>query len=107
MDDNTPVTDVTDADLEALRDEALILGEEDESMIAERLFRENLPRAVLSIIKLATSSQSERVRLNASQYIVERNLGRLQDMNPYSGGDALLELVEELSTATEGTEALS
>ena len=74
--------EVTEEDLEALQEEINLLDGGDEVKMAERLFKENLPGAVLNIVKMANHAQSDRVRFDASKYIVERNMGRLQDAQP-------------------------
>lgn len=67
-----------DEELDALAQERQFF-EMDEKTQAERLFTEALPAAVVSLIDIAKYGQKERNRLVASQYIIERNLGRLQD----------------------------
>lgn len=92
--------DISDAELAALAAEAEILGDEDEKATAERLFREHLPQAVLTIAKIASGAQSERARLDAAKYIVERNLGRIQDANTINEDDPLYSLAKQLQAAT-------
>lgn len=72
--------EVTADDLKALSDESDIMGE-DFKTLAERMLDENLTRAVLQLTKLALNASNERVRLDASKYIIERSLGRLQDID--------------------------
>lgn len=106
-DDSKNPFDVTDEDLVSLKAEVDTFGEE-ESALAERLLRENLPMAAMSIVKIAQKGSTDRVRLDAAKYIVERNLGRLQDINPNAKRlpiDAFLEemhdeWLEERSKAT-------
>jgi hypothetical protein len=47
--------------------------------IAMEIFRDNLPLAAQVIADIAVSSDSERNRLAASKYIVERVMGRTPD----------------------------
>jgi len=68
--------DVTKEQIRALVDERFAL-EETPTQQARRLFEEALGAAVLSITHLSQHSASERIRLQASQYVVERNLGPL------------------------------
>lgn len=89
-------TEVTQEDLEILKSEQDIFGEQDEKATAERLFREGLPLATLSIIRLSQSAQSDRTRLDAAKYVVERNLGRIQDLNT-GVEDPLMDLLNELN----------
>lgn len=63
---------------------------------AKRMFEENVIGATASLVHLALNSQNEKIRLDASKYIIERNLGSVN--NPVSSGkgdpwDALLENV--------------
>lgn len=62
----------------ALADERGIM-EETETDQAIRLLRQNLVPAVASICTIACYSENERLRLQAATYVVERNLGRVQD----------------------------
>ena len=78
--EHTDKIDVTDEDIRAIKQEADAYNETSEQM-ANRLFKENLPHAVIAISKLAMFASNEKIRLDASRYIVERNLGRLQDGN--------------------------
>jgi hypothetical protein len=87
---------VSEEELEALRTEATIMGDPDEVATAERLFRQNLPHAALAIVKISQNGQSERARLDASRYIVERVMGRLQDLN-FAARDELMDLVKSLT----------
>ena len=74
--------------------EADIMEETPESM-SKKMFRNNLIGATLSICDLATRSVNERVRLQAAQYVVERNLGRLQDATPEHMTDPLYSHISE------------
>jgi hypothetical protein len=42
---------------------------------AKRLFKENLPLAVMAICHMASYSDSEVMRLNAAKFVVERTMG--------------------------------
>jgi hypothetical protein len=76
-----------DPDFEILNSmEKRVYTDETEYDTANRLFRENLPNAARSIITLAMRGTTERVRFDASKYIVERIMGRQPD-----GGDSGLE----------------
>lgn len=46
--------------------------------MAERILKENLPIAAQSVVQLAVHSKSERIRLDAARYVIERNLGRVE-----------------------------
>ncbi len=92
---------ITQADLDSLKDESEALSESPESL-ADKLFKESLPEAVLILCKLAREAQSEGVQLKAATYVTERVLGRLQDNTPAGMKDPLVEMVEAiLSEETE------
>ena len=92
--------DVTEDQIKALAAERDVTGDDVEAQ-AERLFKEHLPTAVLTLVNLARAAQSEGVRLKAAQYVVERNLGRLQDMTLAEEKDKLTQLVQLLSSDPE------
>lgn len=65
---------------QALRDlaeEVPILDHGDQRSAARRIFVENAAIAAQSIVNIAIYSPSDRTRLEASRYVIERNLGRL------------------------------
>jgi hypothetical protein len=64
-------------------------GESEESR-ARRLFRENSPAAALSITHMAMHGSNERIRLDASKYVIERVLGRVGD-DAYDGEKSPIE----------------
>jgi hypothetical protein len=76
--------------------------------IAMEIFRDNLPLAAQVIAEIATNSESERNRLQASKYIVERVMGRTPDAKPESGANDpwsnLFSSVLREPTATERAE---
>ena len=67
--------EVSAEDLAALKDEVEVLHGGDMKQAADTLLREKVSGAIISISKLATGASTERVRLDASKYIVERVLG--------------------------------
>jgi hypothetical protein len=77
-----------DKALEAARMEAQVFGRapngegETPRQTLRRLFEENSARAALQIINLSNSASGERVRLDASKYIVERVLGPMTTLKP-------------------------
>jgi len=75
-------TDVTEEELDALKDEADTLHDGDQKAFTENLLVQNAPRAVLQIAELAQKGSTERVRLDAAKYIVERVLGPLNKLDP-------------------------
>ncbi len=86
---------ITQADLDALKDESAALSESPESL-ADKLFKESLPEAVLILCKLAREAQSEGVQLKAATYVTERVMGRLQDNTPVNMQDPLFDLVKTI-----------
>lgn len=70
---------VSDDALASLATERQLHEDETEEGTARRLMRENVGVATLSIIHLATHGSNDRLRLDASKYIVERVLGRVGD----------------------------
>jgi hypothetical protein len=80
--------------LAALAGERDLAGE-DKSMtqVAETLLEENLPQAVLAIVHMSQHSPNERIRLNAAQYIVDRNLGKITDQGMVGDSDPLERLL--------------
>lgn len=69
---------VTEEDIEMLKMEANVKDETFEEL-ATRLFKEALPIAVANIARVAEHAANDKTRFEAAKYIVERNLGRLQD----------------------------
>ncbi|MEO7397049.1 MAG: hypothetical protein ABIW84_00640 [Ilumatobacteraceae bacterium] len=94
---------ITAEAIAALADERHIM-EESETDQAERLFRQNLVPAVQSIVNIALYSDKERLRLQAATYVVERNLGRLQDVVAEQARDPFKDLLAECieNFATDG-----
>jgi hypothetical protein len=80
-------------------------GVVDERKTSERLFREALPSATLAVIHMARYSENEQIRFKAATYVVERNLGTLQQASPLnSASDPLTELLGELAMIPETAE---
>jgi hypothetical protein len=82
--------------LDCLSSERAINPDETDEEMAKRLFRENLGMAVMSICHTAQHSANEKVRLDAAKYVVERNLGRLQDAQPNAVVDPFEKLMQDL-----------
>jgi len=80
---------VPDAALEALKLEAEFHPTETPTELTTRLFEENAPQAAMSIVHAALHSMNERVRFDASKYVVERLLGRVGDSNPIGADNPL------------------
>lgn len=76
--------------------ERAVYRDETEEQMARRIFRQALPAAASSIVDIAMNSQNDRTKLDASKYIVERNLGKVGDDAAFVGDNALAELVKGL-----------
>lgn len=63
----------------ALSAESEIMDQGDLAATARKLMEEALPVAVLSVIHIATNSANEKLRFDASKYLVERGLGPVKD----------------------------
>ena len=74
---DNPDIQVTQAELDALKDETEALHDGDIIEAANKLLEQKTLSAIISISKLATQATAERVRLDASKYIIERILGPL------------------------------
>jgi len=57
--------------------ERAVHPDETPEQTANRIFKENLPAAARSIVTLAVNGGSERIKLDASKYVVERIMGRI------------------------------
>ena len=60
----------------SLAAERQVHPEETEEDTARRLLKENVDRAVLGIVHISQHGGSEKIRFDASKYIVERVLGK-------------------------------
>ncbi len=87
---------VPDDALNSLAMEQSVRPEETPEAITRRLMRENASVAALSIIHLSKHASTERMRLDASKYVLDRVLGRI--------GDDLSESNDPLALFLEGVE---
>lgn len=96
---DNPDIQVTEDELAALKDEVDVLHEGDTKKAADDLLIQKVMSSIQSISKLATSAATERVRLDASKYIVERVLGPLSkvDINKDPAKDPMMVLLEKLT----------
>lgn len=60
---------------------------QDNEKLCMQIFRDNAPLAAEIIGELAVNGDKESTRLNASKYIVDRVLGRIQESQAGSGKD--------------------
>jgi len=65
--------------LDALVDERSLHPEETNEQTARRLLKENAPIVAQSLLRLAIYSKSERTRLDAGKYVMDRVLGKIGD----------------------------
>jgi uncharacterized membrane protein YheB (UPF0754 family) len=72
----------------------------DTKKTAEMIFNDNVALAAQSLVHAAVHSDNERIRLDASKYIVERVLGRLGESKDVAA-DPLQELFNEAMKAVE------
>jgi hypothetical protein len=63
--------------LRSLADESRLIDGDDPAATAKRVFRENAGVAAAAIVHIAKYSPSDRTRLEAARYVVERNLGKI------------------------------
>lgn len=89
--------------LEALTEEQEVMGETVEDQ-AKRIFRDALPVAAMAVVHLAQYSGNEKTRLEAARYVVERNVGRLQDMAIVGIDDPMAALMAEIVTELQDAE---
>ena len=74
----------------------------DEETVARKMFREGLVPATQTLIALATYGKSEKTRLDAAKYIVERNIGRITDKLQLD--DAWSNLLADITTEVASEE---
>ncbi len=98
-----PDIQVTEDELAALKDEVDILHEGDTKKAADDFLVQKVMAAIQAIAKLATGAAAERVRLDASKYIVERVLGPLSkiETNQNPDKDPMLVLLNKLVGRTD------
>lgn len=83
----------------AMLQEAVFGPSASEVAAARNIFREGLVPAAESIAHLAAFSKNDRIRLDASKYVVERNLGKMSEK--LALGDVWENLFAEISAKTE------
>lgn len=93
--DEERIPGISREELKALEEERTAF-QETEVQMAQRVMRQNLLGAVQSVSKLALYSQNERVRLASAQYIIERNMGRVQDNAPAPVDDPIEALLADV-----------
>lgn len=66
---------ISEEEIKTLNEEAQIMGKSIPDQ-AEKLFEENVLRAVLTISKLCDLASSDTIKFNAAKYIIDRVLGQ-------------------------------
>jgi len=90
MNDNDENKWVDDEELSALTMERAVNPDESSEDQARRLLKENVASAVLGVVHTSMHGSSDRIRLDAQKYIIDRVLGKIgEDIN--GGGNDPLE----------------
>lgn len=95
---------LSESDIDGLVLERELLGESEQSH-AKRIFKEHLVPAAFSIAHIACFSTNEKLRLDAAKYVVERNLGRIQDDPPKQDDDPYEKLLNACLAEASPTES--
>lgn len=90
------------AALKNLRMERALDSADTPQVTARRLFEENLPVAVMAICHMATYSDSEVIRFNASKYVVERTMGPAERVMAQDGKHAWDEIYDKVLEEANG-----
>lgn len=70
--------------------------------MAKRLFKENLPLAVMAICHLATYSDTEMMRFQAAKFVVERTMGPAEKVATEAGRHAWDDIYDNVTQEAEG-----
>jgi hypothetical protein len=70
--------------------------------ITKRILREAAPMAAKALVHLAQFADSDRIRMQAATYIVDRNLGRLGDNTVVAEKDPFEELLAKCIVEVRG-----
>ncbi len=98
--------EISQEDLDAVVMERTVNPVEKPEQTAHRLIVENAPRVALGIVRLANGAASERVRLDASKYVIDRALGRIGESRSIEvDKDALQALYESVVIEASESEA--
>lgn len=87
---------IPDDALESMIMERSVHTKEDNKALSRRLIDENSPVVAHSMIWLAVHSPSERVRLDAGRYLLDRNLGRVGEEQGDQKDSPITELLESV-----------
>ncbi len=87
---------IPDEALESMVMERSVHRNETNKKTATRLVEENAPLVAQSMIHLAIYSQSERIRLDAGKYLLDRTLGRIGEAPVAEESSPIRELIESV-----------
>ena len=88
---------VDDDVLAALNMERQMNPGETEKELARRLMKENLPQVTMNVINTALHGSNDRIRFDASKYIMERVLGKIGDDTYETSKSPLEELFDDVT----------
>lgn len=75
---------------------------EDPAKMANDLFKEALPLAVMSMTHLAIHEQNPQIRFNAAKYVIDRNMGSVQSpTKPESDAPAWQRIYDSIAVVSE------
>lgn len=94
---------IPDEALQGIEMDRTIHADETNIDAAKRILDESLPGAVASVTHLALNSQNEKIRLDASKYIIERNMGTLNNPVSTGKGDPWTELLNNVLVDKDNT----
>jgi hypothetical protein len=90
-----------DEALASLKSETDIMHDGNPKATADKILTENVAAAASQMIWSALHSPNEKIRMDASKYVLERVLGPVKDGKPV-GEDPLSELLVEAAKAARG-----
>lgn len=70
--------------------EKAVYGDETEYEMAQRIFKQAAPNAAKAIVDIALNGISERTKLQAATYVVERLMGKVPDAGSAGAGNDIL-----------------
>jgi hypothetical protein len=77
---------------------------EDPVKMANDLFKESLPLAVMSMTHLAIHENNPQIRFNAAKYVIDRNMGSVQSpTKPESEAPAWQKIFDSIAVVSETT----
>jgi hypothetical protein len=92
---------VADDALAALVTERTVYPERSNSQVAKAIFDRNSPLAAQAIVHMALHAKSDRSRLDAAKYIMDRALGKIGDEKANGSEDPLANFFKEITAYSE------